>query len=186
MLLVPASKDISEPSQAYKMGVLAKTVIVLKFILKAYMMNIKGLFVWTLGSVIRVIQLIWTWRLKKPFVSYLLITWIMAYWIQGNNRIPKITRITWITRFLFISCFDQFCIYIPKSNVNGIPRIHKWQKSETYIHNQTYKRLVQMAALISYSMAWSVGSPRFICLCINFSHYLDQRINDPFFQTNSS
>ena len=58
MLLVPASKDISEPSQAYKMGVLAKIVVVLKFILKVYMMNIKGLFVWTLGSVIRVIQLI--------------------------------------------------------------------------------------------------------------------------------
>ena len=68
------------------------------------MMDIKGLFVWTLGSVIRVIQLIST--LKKLFVSYLSITWI--HWIQGNNRILAITRITWITRFLFISCLDQF------------------------------------------------------------------------------
>ena len=64
------------------------------------MMDIKGLFVWTLGSVIRVIQLIST--LKKLFVSYLPITWIMTHWIQGNNRILTITWIIWITRFLFI------------------------------------------------------------------------------------
>ena len=70
------------------------------------MMDIKGLFVWTLGSVIRVIQLIST--LKKLFVSYLSITWIMTRWIQGNNRILTITRITWITRFLFISYLGQF------------------------------------------------------------------------------
>ena len=70
------------------------------------MMDIKGLFVWTLGSVIRVIQLMST--LKKLFVSYLSITWIMTRWIQGNNRILTITRITWITRFLFISYLGQF------------------------------------------------------------------------------
>ena len=83
------------------------------------MMDIKGLFVWTLESVIRVIQLIWT--LKKTFVSYLSITWIMTNWIQGDNRILTITRITWITRFPFISCLDQFCLYFPKFSVNGIP-----------------------------------------------------------------
>ena len=48
------------------------------------MMDIKGLFVWTLGSVIRVIQLIST--LKKLFLSYLSITWIMIHSIQGNNN----------------------------------------------------------------------------------------------------
>ena len=32
---------------------------------------------------------------KKLFVSYLLITWIMTRWVQGNNRILTITRITW-------------------------------------------------------------------------------------------
>ena len=122
---------------------------------------------------------------KKLLVSYFSITLIMSHWIQGNNRILTITRITCITRFLFISCLDQFCLYFPKSSNNGIARKHKWQKSETYIRNQTYKRLVWTVALISYSMAWSVGSPKFICLCINFSHYLNQRIIDPFFQTNS-
>ena len=66
---------------------------------------------------------------------------------------------------------------------NGIAHKYKWQKSETYIRNQTYKQLVWMATPINYSMAWSVESPRFICLCINFSHYLNQRISDPFFQT---
>ena len=70
------------------------------------MLDIKGLFVWSLGSVIRVVQLIST--LKKLFVSSLSITWIMTQWIQGNNRILTITRITWITPFLFISCLDQF------------------------------------------------------------------------------
>ena len=44
----------------------------------------------------------------------------MTQWIQGNNRIITITRITWITRFLFISYVDQFCPYFPKSSVNGI------------------------------------------------------------------
>ena len=34
--------------------------------------------------------------------------WVMTHWIQGNNRIPTITRIIWITHFLFISCLDQF------------------------------------------------------------------------------
>ena len=51
--------------------------------------------------------------------------------------------------------------------------------------NQTYKRLVWMAAPISYSMALSVGSPKFICLYINFSHYLNQRISDTFFLKNN-
>ena len=122
---------------------------------------------------------------KKLFVSYLLITWIMTRWVQGNNRILTITRITWITHFLFISCLDQFYLYFLKSSNNGILRKRKWQKSEVFIRNQTYKRLVWMAATISHSMAWSVGSPKFIYLCINFSHYLSQRMSDPFFQTNS-
>ena len=158
MLLVHTSKDISQPDQACRMGILEKIVNGLKFILR---------LIW------------WT------FVSYLSITWIMTRWIQGNNRILTITRIAWITRFLFISCLDQFCLYFPKSSNNGIARKHKWQKSETYIRNQTYKRLVWTVALISYSMAWSVGSPKFICLCISFSHYLNQQISDPFVKTNS-
>ena len=70
------------------------------------MMDIKGLFVWALGSVIRVIQLIST--LKKLFLSYPSITWIMTHCIRGNNKILTVTRITWITRFLFISCLDNF------------------------------------------------------------------------------
>ena len=39
--------------------------------------------------------------------------------------------------------------------------------------------------LLQLVTQWSVGAPKLICLCINFSHYLDQRISDPFFQTNS-
>ena len=183
MLLLRAPKDISQPGQAYKMGILGKIVNVLKSILKLIWWILTVYFFWILESVIRVIQLVSA--PKKLFVSYLSITWVTTHWIQGNNRILTITRIAWITRFPFISCLDQFCLYFPKSSVKGILRKHKWKKSEIYIRNQTYKRLVWMAAPISYSMAWSVGSPKYICLCINFSHYLNQRIRDPFFQTNS-
>ena len=147
------------------------------------MMDIKSLIVCALRSVIRVIQLIST--LKKLFALNLSITWIMTHWIQGNNRILTITWITWITRFLFISCLEQCDCANVKSSNNEIARKHKWQKSETYICNQRYKRLVWMAAPISYVMSWSVGSPKFICLCIKFSDYLNQRNSDTFFQTNS-
>ena len=53
------------------------------------MMDIEGLLVWTLGSLIRVIQLIW--KLKKWFV-----TWIMTYWILSDDKILTVTQITWI------------------------------------------------------------------------------------------
>ena len=44
-----------------------------------------------------------------------------------------------------------------------------------------------MAALISYSVAGSVGSPKFICLGINFSDHLDStQITDPSLQTNNT
>ena len=43
MLLLRAPKDISQPGQAYKMGILGKIVNVLKY-LKTHMMDINGLF----------------------------------------------------------------------------------------------------------------------------------------------
>ena len=138
------------------------------------MTNIKCLFVWRLESVIRVVQLIST--PQKLFVSHLSITWIMTHWIQGNNTILTITWITWITRFLFISCLDQFCLYFPKSSVNGIARKHKREKSETYIRNQMYKRLVWMAAPISYSMVtWSTKVHLFVYQFLALLGSTDQR-----------
>ena len=80
MPLLQDSKHISQLSQAHKMGIFEK--IVNGF--KTHMMDIKGLFVRTLGSMIQVIQLIST--LKKLFVLYFSVTWIMTHWIQGNNR----------------------------------------------------------------------------------------------------
>ena len=128
-------------------------------------------------------QLIWT--LKKPF-----------FFVSFNHLDHETIGSRVITGFLqllgslgslvSLSYFDQFRLYFPKSNVNGILCKHKWKKPKTYIRNQTYKWLVWMAPLISYTMAWSVGSPKFICLCISFSHYLDQQINDPFFETYST
>ena len=144
------------------------------------MMDIKGLFVWTLGSVIRVLQLIWT--LKKLFLSYLSITWTMTHWIQRNKGFLQLLgSLVSLVFYLFLVSISfaytsrnlvsmGFCANTSDKNLK---------------RNQTYKRLVWMAAPISYSMALSVGSPKFICLYINFSHYLNQRISDPFFQTNS-
>ena len=148
-------------------------------------MDIKGLFVSTLRSVIRVIQLIW--KLKKPFCSYLSITWIRTHCIQGNNnRILTITRIIWIIRLLFTSCFNQFWLYFPKSNVNEIPAQTQLRKIRNLLlRNQTHKRLLWIAAPISYWMARSAGSPKFIYLGIDITNHLDQRITDPFFQTKS-
>ena len=42
-----------------------------------------------------------------------------------------------------------------------------------------------MAALITYSMAGSVGLPKSTYQGINFSGHLEQRITDPFYPTNS-
>ena len=75
MLLIQASEANSEASQVYKKGILAKIVNGLKLNLKLIWWGgrqgggglyeyIKVLFVWTLGPVIRVVQLIW--KLKNP------------------------------------------------------------------------------------------------------------------------
>ena len=77
------------------------------------MVDIKGLFVWTLGSVIQLIS-----TLKTLSVSYFSITWNMTHWVQGNSRILTITRITWITSFLFLSCLDQFCLDTSRNPVS--------------------------------------------------------------------
>ena len=136
MLLLRAPKDISQPGQAYKMGILGKIVNVLKSILKLIWWILTVYFFWILESVIRVIQLVSA--PKKLFVSYLSITWVTTHWIQGNNRILTITRIAWITRFPFISCLDQFCLYFPKSSVKGILRKHKWKNPKSiYVIKRT-------------------------------------------------
>ena len=135
------------------------------------MMDIKGLFVWTLGSVIRVIQLIST--LKKLFVSYLSITWIMIHWVQGNNRILTITRITSITRFPFISCLDQFCLYFPKSSVKGILRKHKWKNPKSiYVIKRTSGLCEWLLQSVTQWLDQLDRQSSFVCVsvsCINGS-----------------
>ena len=139
MLLVQASKDISQPGQAYKMRILEEIVNCLSFIIRLILWSLRPYLFGHLDQWYEWFN--WSQQ-NKLFVSYLPITWIMTHWIQGNNRILTITRITWITRFLYISCLKQFYLYFPKSSVNGIVRKHKWQKSETYLRNQKYKQLL--------------------------------------------
>ena len=90
MLLVQVSKDIFEPGQVFKMKVLAKIVNGLRFFLRLILWTLK---VYLFGPMNQWYE--WSnW-------SYLSITWTTAHWIQGNNRILAITRITWITCLVF-------------------------------------------------------------------------------------
>ena len=143
MLLTQTSEANSEPSQAYEMGILANIVNGSRLIL-AHTMG--GLY-----EDINVLFVLDTWisntsdptdlkTKKSPFVSYLLITWIMSHCIQGSSRIFSITRTTWITRFLFISCFDQFCLYFPKSNVDGHSRVKRSEKYNYVIKRKAARK----------------------------------------------
>ena len=93
------------------------------------MVDIKGLFVWTLGSVIELIS-----TLKTLSVSYFSITWNMTHWVQGNSRILTITRITWITSFLFLSCLDQFCLDTSRNPVSMGSRANTSDKNPKPIY----------------------------------------------------
>ena len=166
MLLVRTSKGISQPGQAYKMGILEKIVNGLKFILRLIWWTLR---VYLSGHLIRVIQQISA--LKQLFVSY---TWVMTHWI-----------LSFPIYFFSRSVLSRYFRNPVSMGLRANTKTQKWQKSKTCVRNETYKRLLWMADPISYSMAWSDRSPKFICLCINFSHYLNQWISDPFFQTNS-
>ena len=110
-------------------------------------------------------QLIWT--LKKPF-----------FFVPFNHLDHETIGSRVITGFLqllgslgslvSISYFDQFRLYFPKSNVNGILCKHKWKKPKTYIRNQTYKWLVWMTPLISYTMADQLDhQSSFVCVSVS-------------------
>ena len=144
------------------------------------MMDIKGLFVWTLGSVIRVIQLISTLK------NYLFRTFQSLWsWAIGSRAITGFLQLlgSLVSLVFYLFLVSISFAYTSRNLVSMGFCANTSDKNLK--RNQTYKRLVWMAAPISYSMALSVGSPKFICLYINFSHYLNQRISDPFFQTNS-
>ena len=146
------------------------------------MMDIKGLFVWTLGSVIRVIQLISTLK------NYLFRTFQSLWsWAIGSRAITGFLQLlgSLVSLVFYLFLVSISFTYASQNPVTMGLRANRVTKIWIYICHQTYKRLVWMAAPTSYSMARSVGSPKFICLCINFSHYLNQRISDTFFQTNS-
>ena len=75
-----------------------------------------------------------------------------------------------ITRFLQSLGSLTFHLFLVSME---FPRIHKWEKSETYnyVIKGTRGLCEWMAALITYSMTGSVGSPKFIYLGINISDH---------------
>ena len=133
----------------------------------------KSLFVGRLGSVIRVIQLIW--KLKKhlfcAFES-------LGSWSFGSRVIVGLVQslITWITTFPFGSCFEQFCSYFPKLIVNGIPaqRQFKWERSESY--NYVIKRKSGSFNCSNQQLnGWISWIAKFICVGVDFSDHLYSR-----------
>ena len=128
-------------------------------------MDIKGVFVWTLGSVIRVIQLIG--KLKKPFVLYLSITWpigsrVITWFLQWFGSLGSLA----FHLFLVLTSFAYTSRNSMSMEFSGK---HKWEIFETYNYVIKSKSgsFKWMAALISYSMAGSVGLPKLIYLAIN-------------------
>ena len=134
----------------------------------------KSLFVGRLGSVIRVIQLIW--KLKNhlfcAFES-------LGSWSFGSRVIVGLVQslITWITTFPFGSCFEQFCSYFPKLIVNGIPaqRQFKWERSESY--NYVIKRKSGSFNCSNQQLnGWISWIAKFICVVgVDFSDHLYSR-----------
>ena len=59
-------------------------------------------------------------KTEKPFALYILITYFMILWNQGNSKICSISWITLITLSINVSYFDKFCLYFPKFNVDKI------------------------------------------------------------------
>ena len=186
MLLIQASKANSEPGQTYKIRILAKFVNGLKFILR--------LIWWTL----RVYCLdTWISDTRDPTdlnarKNHLFCTFqSLGLWLIESKVITGFLQLlgsldhldhSFSIYFLLWSVFHILGKYMKnwsKQKING--KRCQWNSAQTQVtkirhlqlRNQTYMQLVWMAALISYSMAWSIGSPKFICLGINFSHHLD-------------
>ena len=109
--LPPRNKvTLQESSQAYKMGVLAKIVNGLRLILKliwwgGFFEDIKVLFAWTFGLVMRVIQLIW--KLKSPYL-------FRTFQSPGSWRIESrvIAGFFQSLRWLSIYCLFQSVLLI--------------------------------------------------------------------------
>ena len=91
--------------------------------------DIKGPFVWTFGSVIRVIQLMW--KLKKHLFR---ITWIITYCIQNISRICPATL-----HHLFCICF------LFRSVLSILPKIQCWWNSHAKTSEKNPKDLRNQA-----------------------------------------
>ena len=170
MLLIQKSKVNSEPGQAYKIGFLAKTVNGLKFLrliwwtLRVYLFeHLDQWYEWSNWSEN------WKKHLFRTFQS-------LGSWPIGSRII---TRFLQLLGSLASLAFHSFLVSISFSYTSRnpmsmeFPRKHKWEKSETYnyVMKSTSGSCEWMAALISYPMAGSVGSPKFIYLSINISDH---------------
>ena len=144
MLLVQASKDISQPGQAYKMGILEKMVDGLKFILRLIWWTLR---VYLFGHLDQWYE--WS-NWSQHWKNYLFHTFqSLGSWPIGSRVITGFLQLLGslgsLVFYLFlVSVSFTVTMWLRECEVqeNGIAHKYKWQKSETYIRNQTYKQLV--------------------------------------------
>ena len=186
MLLVQASKDISQPGQAYKMRILEEIVNRLNFIiiliwwsLRPYLFgHFDQWYEWSN----------WSQHLKNYLFRNLFHTFqSLGSWPIGSRVITGFLQLLGSLGSLVFYLFfvSSSFAYTFRNPVSMGLRAKTSDKNPKPIYAIKSTSSFWMAALISYSMAWSVRSPKFICLYINFLHCKNQRISDPFSQTNS-
>ena len=95
------------------------------------MTDIKSLFVWILGSVMRVIKLMW--KLKKT--HFFRTFQSLGSWPIGSRVITGFLQSLWsIGSLVFHLFFVSISFAYTSGNLMSreFPRKHKWEKSETY------------------------------------------------------
>ena len=182
MLLVQASKDISQPGQAYKMRILEEIVNCLSFIAR--------LILWSLGPYLfGHLDQWYEWsNWSQHWKNYLFHTFqSLGSWPIGSRVITGFLQLLGSLGSLVFYLFlvSSSFTYTSRNPVSMGLCANTSDKNPKPIYVIKSTSSFWMDALISYSMAWSVWSPKFICLYINFSHCKNQRTSDPFSQTNS-
>ena len=120
--------------------------------------DIKGLFVWTLGPVIRVIQLIR--KIKNLFFRTFE---SLASWSVRSRLTVAFVR-SFGSFFSFVSCFVKFCVYFLKLIVDGT-------LAKRQIKRDNYKLTIMWSkeqaprpnGCCKVKVDGSVRSPKFIC-----------------------
>ena len=176
MLLVQVSKGISEPGQAYRMGILAKIVNGVKFILRLIWWTLR---VYLFGHLDQWYE--WSnwsehWKKTICFVLSLGIWPIRCRVITGFTKL--LGSLGSLVFYLFLVSVSF--AYTSRNPMSMEFRVYTIDKKPKTLY--VIKCTSDLCQLLNGLISWMTKVHLFV---INFSHYLDQRISDTFFQTNS-